>query len=741
MLAAGSAGACLALVLGGLLGGDLPASGIAIVVLAGLAVLLGVAAIRIQSDTSPVEPSGSLSYREIIDAIGQPMVIVDPGGTVLAANTIALVQLGYPRDRLEGSPVATLLPDFASLARRQAETYRTNPIGLSLTTQPNTTARLSSGRLVPAVASIARSSDGLLLVTVRDVAAAQAGLRRRQFLRDARDLLSNSLDYEETVQTIARLATTALAEWCAIHVRDPDGTIRRIALARSPGEPTHLDRDDLPLEPTVPLGVVEVIRSAKSELYHQVPDLLLRTWARTTITDPTRPESAIVVPLVARGVPIGALSLAATSRRLDTNDLGVAESLASLAASALDSAALVRALREAVASREESLAHLDTIMRTAPVGLLFCNPDLAVADLNVRAAELLAPDGWPADHRDGHLRGALGRLIEEQVRQVFETGLAIHDIELEPIGEGARRSVIASLYPVLRDRSVVQVGGVLVDNTQRRDAEELLVYRLEFEQLLAAVSTQFINLPQDRLDEGLADLLRSVGGFLGVDRAAVALFADGGEAAEIRYHWQTDGPAAAVWEPRFATSDFPWILDRLRAFEPVQASRLEEIDAEVERGLLGAAGVRSFLAVPLVARGQAIGLLSVATVDQTIDWTTLDVGFLHLVGVLVVSALERKRGDALQREAERLEGIDLAAREMAHLINNDLTGAIGVFELLLASPESVTRYEPLVRGALGNLLRAADHLQQFQSVARVETKETAVGPALDLTRSVGAQPR
>lgn len=88
---------------------------------------------------------------------------------------------------------------------------------------------------------------------------------------------------------------------------------------------------------------------------------------------------------------------------------------------------------------------------------------------------------------------------------------------------------------------------------------------------------------------------------------------------------------------------------------------------------------------------------------------------------------------AAAREA-RIEGVLLTAREMSHLLNNSITGAIGSLELLAHNPQD-ERYQALIPGALAGLEAAARYLRDLQNVVRVETKQTPVGEALDLGRS------
>jgi len=63
---------------------------------------------------------------------------------------------------------------------------------------------------------------------------------------------------------------------------------------------------------------------------------------------------------------------------------------------------------------------------------------------------------------------------------------------------------------------------------QRKHAEEALQYQLEFENLTASTSTQFINLPTDEADNGINLTLEKIGEFVGADRSYVFQFYDNG---------------------------------------------------------------------------------------------------------------------------------------------------------------------------------------------------------------------
>ncbi|HEU4700431.1 MAG TPA: ATP-binding protein [Gemmatimonadales bacterium] len=160
-------------------------------------------------------------------------------------------------------------------------------------------------------------------------------------------LLASSLEYETTLQTVCKLAVPALADWCLVHVIGPGRTVSYVAsshreLAREVvlhGLRRYVPRElsaTLRGDPAVPEPVlVEEVRPEDLQELAQDEEHLRRLQALA-------PGSYMVVPLVARGQVLGALTLAMaeSGRRYAEADLVVAGQLAATAALSVDAARL-----------------------------------------------------------------------------------------------------------------------------------------------------------------------------------------------------------------------------------------------------------------------------------------------------------------------------------------------------------------------------------------------------------------
>ncbi len=230
--------------------------------------------------------------------------------------------------------------------------------------------RISSGPVI--------DDDGKTLAAVviyDDISAVKRQREVIRFIADASQILASSLDYETTLQTIAKVAVPRLADWCSIDLLAADGTLLQVAVEHVDPQKVALAREwrhKYPPDMNAKTGLPHVVREGVSEIYSDIPDELLvaalrHDPERLRITRELGLLSAITVPLLVSGKAIGALSLVGTKesgRRFDALDLDMANEIAARAALAVENARLYREAQRAVWLRDDFLAVASHELRT-----------------------------------------------------------------------------------------------------------------------------------------------------------------------------------------------------------------------------------------------------------------------------------------------------------------------------------------------------------------------------------------
>lgn len=321
---------------------------------------------------------------------------------------------------------------------------------------------------------------------------------RLAFLAEATELLSGSLDLDATLRRLAEVATTRIADWCAIDLVDDGSELRHVVVAHRDPEQVRLAeelRERYPTDPDADTGVPRVIRTGEAEVYAEIPDEMLVEAAQDDehlrLMRELGLASAMVIPLQVRGRTLGAVTFVASesSRRFGDDDLTLAQELARRAALAVDNSMLFRREHEAALTLQRSLlprsmpelAEVEFAARYYPAGaglevggdwyeaLALDNGRVGVtigdiAGRGIRAASIMGRVGTALrayvldSHHPGEALARLDRLMREFDQPEMTT---IFHLQLDP-ATGSAEYVRAGHPPAMLrspDGRVTQLAG------------------------------------------------------------------------------------------------------------------------------------------------------------------------------------------------------------------------------------------------------------------------------------------
>ncbi len=332
---------------------------------------------------------------------------------------------------------------------------------------------------------------------IKLLSQAEKSRRQSSFLAEASALLGSSLDYEQTLASIARLSVPFFADYCVIDIATADQQLKRVKIA-------HFDPDKerivIELSRLYPPkrddhGPYKVFRTNTPQMLTDIPDALLVDSAEDEthlqLLRALKLRSYICVPMRSPSQTLGVITFIASEseRRYGPEDMVLAEELARRCAFAVDHARLYELAQKEIQERisaQESLAaekeRLAVTLYSIGDGVITTDTAGNVVLLNKVAEQLT---GWSRQK-------ALGKPIDEIFQIVDGRTRQPHDNPIRQVLKGAAFSlprhatlmaqdgserVIADSGAPIHDEKGKVVGAVLVfrDVTNERKMEEELL--------------------------------------------------------------------------------------------------------------------------------------------------------------------------------------------------------------------------------------------------------------------------
>jgi signal transduction histidine kinase/ActR/RegA family two-component response regulator len=280
-------------------------------------------------------------------------------------------------------------------------------------------------------------------------------------------------------------------------------------------------------------------------------------------------------------------------------------------------------------------------------------------------------------------------------------------------------------------RTIEEINANLEKKVEKRTEE--LIYRVEFENLIASMSTTFINLAPDEIDSGINRALKAIGEFICADHGYAILLSEDGTRLDNGHEWCAEGVGPQIERFReLKLGNLPLLAESIERSEHLHIPSIAKLPLEikVDNALLQSQGIQSLIVVPMVSGKAVIGLLGFDSVRGEKSWSDDTVALIKIVEEMLVNALERKWAEeekkklqAQLQQAQKMQAIGTMAGGIAHDFNNILFPIVGYTEMAMGDlPE-----DSLTRSNLEEVLKAADRakglVQQILTFSRQREQE------------------
>ncbi|MGH2926848.1 MAG: PAS domain-containing protein, partial [Solirubrobacteraceae bacterium] len=184
-------------------------------------------------------------FDAIVGSLSDPVTIRDPEHRFVYANQAALDHLGFDSwEQLRDTSPAEVMADYDVFAQdgrpitmddvpsvRILRGERAEPLLIQTIHHRTGVRRWNLLKSAPLL-----DSDGEVEATImiiEDVTEAKRGEFAASFLARAGVLLASSLDHEQTLRNVARLAVPTIVDWCAVDLIDERGQRRPVTVVHA----------------------------------------------------------------------------------------------------------------------------------------------------------------------------------------------------------------------------------------------------------------------------------------------------------------------------------------------------------------------------------------------------------------------------------------------------------------------------------------------------------------------------
>ncbi|MEH2032590.1 MAG: PAS domain S-box protein [Nostoc sp.] len=427
-------------------------------------------------------------FRSVVESNMIGIGFWDRDGRITDANDALLNMVGYTREELVSGKInwQDLTPtEYAPLDQEALNQFQDS---FFCTPYQKEYIRKDGSRLpILAGGSHFEGTVDRGAFFVLDITERKQAEERLRYIAQISSLLSTSLDYEQTLEQIAKISVPQLADWCSVDILNEDGSIRRLPIAHADPSKAELARklQEYATDYKGASAITRVLQTGQSELISELSDSLLvastQNREHLELVRQLGMKSVMIVPLITQGRILGTISFvsAQSDRRYDRTDLTLATEITHRAALAVENSRLYRDIHQALVHYAESLSLLDALLEAAPVAVCFLDRQLRYIRINQVFADI---NGLTIEEHLGRkfreVLPAMAAGFEQQLQRVLDTGEPLLNVEIS--GEtreqpGRYGYWLGNYYPVNNAMGeTVGIGIILADLTVAKLTEVAL---------------------------------------------------------------------------------------------------------------------------------------------------------------------------------------------------------------------------------------------------------------------------
>lgn len=288
----------------------------------------------------------------------------------------------------------------------------------------------------------------------------------------------------------------------------------------------------------------------------------------------------------------------------------------------------------------------------------------------------------------------LTEFVESQYKLTnYQTNEICHD--------GTQVYFIHNLIGIIQSKKLVGLWSSRRNITDLKKAEESLKYKNSLENLIADISTRFINLSPESLDQNIDNALYEICSIINADSGFLIdiQFSEG--YYRLTHSWTDENirydPKYFEWAPIHELTEW---AEKINLVEYLLINSPSDIpDKSYLKQSFTNSGVASMILIPIRFQGNVLGVMGLSTIKSEKRWSADEVSLMKVVGETFVNTINRKRSEKNLIENEKKYREIFNATNEAILLHDAINGRIidanqAALDLFGVTPDEILNTVP-----------------------------------------------
>jgi PAS domain S-box-containing protein len=209
-------------------------------------------------------------------------------------------------------------------------------------------------------------------------------------------------------------------------------------------------------------------------------------------------------------------------------------------------------------------------------------------------------------------------------------------------------------------QSISNAIALVIENAKKEEAQKVLEGKANFQNLLMEISTKYINLSNDEVNDAIVKSLQDIGQYVGMDRVYVFEYDFVHETANCTFEWCRKGISSQkLVRQNISLDSIPlWVIPHSKgeAFQIDDTSKIVDIDL---KSRLESREIKSLITIPLMNGKDCLGFVGFNAVSSVKLLNTDEQSLLELYAQMLVNVKVRSNYiDQIQDSKQEIERIN-----------------------------------------------------------------------------------